>query len=279
MTNAVLPDGSRSTSSTSRCAAGWATSWPRPRASPGTPREPDWAHARLPARGRCHHPAAPPPTSQTSSSSSPGPVARQGHRWCSASPARGPPWSLSTPRRTAWTRWWPTRAPLPARTASRAASSTCSTPPRRRRLAAVRARHGRVDGLVHLVGGWRGGVHLAEEPLEDWDWLHDLLVRTLIHLARVPRRAAREPTRPAGPDLDRPGAGASGHQRDVCRGEGCRGVDARGGGLLRRHRGSGSDPADQALLTPAMRARPGPTRRSTGSPTSPTSPTPSTTSG
>ena len=41
----------------------------------------------------------------------------------------------------------------------------------------VQARHGRVDGLAHLVGGWRGGVHLAEEPLEDWDWLHDLLVR------------------------------------------------------------------------------------------------------
>jgi NAD(P)-dependent dehydrogenase (short-subunit alcohol dehydrogenase family) len=49
----------------------------------------------------------------------------------------------------------------------------------------VHARHGRVDGLAHLVGGWRGGVHLAEEPLEDWDWLHDLLVRTLIHTSRA----------------------------------------------------------------------------------------------
>ena len=34
------------------------------------------------------------------------------------------------------------------------------------------ARHdGRVDGLVHLVGGWRGGTPIEEAPLEDWDFL------------------------------------------------------------------------------------------------------------
>ena len=69
-------------------------------------------------------------------------------------------------------------APPPARTASRAASSTCSTSATAQLAADVRARHDRVDGLAHLVGGWRGGVHLTEEPLEDWYWLHDLLVRT-----------------------------------------------------------------------------------------------------
>jgi NAD(P)-dependent dehydrogenase (short-subunit alcohol dehydrogenase family) len=41
------------------------------------------------------------------------------------------------------------------------------------------ARHGRVDGLVHMVGGWRGGKPLEESPPEDWAWLHDLLVRTV----------------------------------------------------------------------------------------------------
>jgi NAD(P)-dependent dehydrogenase (short-subunit alcohol dehydrogenase family) len=42
------------------------------------------------------------------------------------------------------------------------------------------ARHeGRVDGLVHLVGGWRGGTPIEEAPLEDWDWLSALLVRTV----------------------------------------------------------------------------------------------------
>ena len=53
------------------------------------------------------------------------------------------------------------------------------------------AAHGRVDGLVHLVGGWRGGVHLAQEPLEDWDWLHDLLVRTLLNTSRAFHDALR----------------------------------------------------------------------------------------
>lgn len=41
------------------------------------------------------------------------------------------------------------------------------------------ARHGRVDGLVHLVGGWRGGTPIEDAPLEDWDVLSTLLVRTV----------------------------------------------------------------------------------------------------
>jgi NAD(P)-dependent dehydrogenase (short-subunit alcohol dehydrogenase family) len=40
-------------------------------------------------------------------------------------------------------------------------------------------RHGRVDGLVHLVGGWRGGMPIEESPPEDWRFLHDLLIGTL----------------------------------------------------------------------------------------------------
>jgi NAD(P)-dependent dehydrogenase (short-subunit alcohol dehydrogenase family) len=38
---------------------------------------------------------------------------------------------------------------------------------------------GRVDALVHLVGGWRGGKPIAEAPPEDDEWLHGLLVRTV----------------------------------------------------------------------------------------------------
>lgn len=41
------------------------------------------------------------------------------------------------------------------------------------------ARHSHVDGLIHLVGGWRGGQPLHEEPLADWDLLHQLLIRTV----------------------------------------------------------------------------------------------------
>lgn len=40
-------------------------------------------------------------------------------------------------------------------------------------------RLGRVDGLLHLVGGWRGGTPIEEAPLEDWDALEPLLIRTL----------------------------------------------------------------------------------------------------
>jgi len=43
---------------------------------------------------------------------------------------------------------------------------------------------GGADILWHLVGGWRGGKPMAEAPLEDWDWLHGLLVRTIVHVAR-----------------------------------------------------------------------------------------------
>lgn len=46
-------------------------------------------------------------------------------------------------------------------------------------------RFGRVDGLIHLVGGWRGGAALHEAPLEDWDLLHGLLIRTVQHTTRA----------------------------------------------------------------------------------------------
>ena len=42
-----------------------------------------------------------------------------------------------------------------------------------------------VTGVVHLVGGWRGGTPLPEASLDDWTLLHDLLVRTLQTTTRV----------------------------------------------------------------------------------------------
>ncbi len=48
------------------------------------------------------------------------------------------------------------------------------------------ARHdGRVDGLVHLVGGWRGGTAIEDASLEDWDFLSALLVRTVQHATQA----------------------------------------------------------------------------------------------
>jgi len=40
---------------------------------------------------------------------------------------------------------------------------------------------GRVDGLVHLVGGWRGSETFTRTNLDDWDLLELLLVRTVQH--------------------------------------------------------------------------------------------------
>ena len=49
----------------------------------------------------------------------------------------------------------------------------------------VAGRFGRVDALLHLVGGWRGGQPIDEAPLEDWAVLSDLLVRTTQHTSRA----------------------------------------------------------------------------------------------
>ena len=58
--------------------------------------------------------------------------------------------------------------------------------------AALVERFGRVDGLMHLVGGWRGGEPLLTAPLADWDLLHDLLIRTVQHTSRAFHEALLE---------------------------------------------------------------------------------------
>ncbi|MEU4499045.1 SDR family oxidoreductase [Streptomyces sp. NPDC023998] len=40
---------------------------------------------------------------------------------------------------------------------------------------------GRIDGLVHLVGGWRGSASFVETNLADWVLLEKLLIRTVQH--------------------------------------------------------------------------------------------------
>ncbi len=57
---------------------------------------------------------------------------------------------------------------------------------------ALEQRFGRTDGLLHLVGGWRGGEPLAEAPLGDYEFLHDALVRTLQFATRAFYSALRE---------------------------------------------------------------------------------------
>ncbi|SFD07474.1 SDR family NAD(P)-dependent oxidoreductase [Streptomyces aidingensis] len=40
---------------------------------------------------------------------------------------------------------------------------------------------GRIDGLVHLVGGWRGAPSFADTDPHDWELLEKLLIRTVQH--------------------------------------------------------------------------------------------------
>jgi NAD(P)-dependent dehydrogenase (short-subunit alcohol dehydrogenase family) len=44
---------------------------------------------------------------------------------------------------------------------------------------ALTERFGHVDGLLHLVGGYRGGDPIESFDLADYEFLHDLLVRTV----------------------------------------------------------------------------------------------------
>jgi len=56
---------------------------------------------------------------------------------------------------------------------------------------------GRVDGVVHLVGGYRGGSRFADNTTADWLFLHGLLIRTVqnvslaFHDALLAARAGR----------------------------------------------------------------------------------------
>jgi NADP-dependent 3-hydroxy acid dehydrogenase YdfG len=60
----------------------------------------------------------------------------------------------------------------------------------------LEAEHGHVDGVFHLVGGWRGSKKFFDTRIDDWDWLHDRVVRTLQHtsLALISATAAHKPT-------------------------------------------------------------------------------------
>lgn len=49
----------------------------------------------------------------------------------------------------------------------------------------LESRFGGVDCVLHLVGGWRGGEPIESASLEDYEWLHDLLVRTTQHVSRA----------------------------------------------------------------------------------------------
>lgn len=44
--------------------------------------------------------------------------------------------------------------------------------------------YGGVDGLIHLVGGWRAGAGITSQSEEDWDFLETNILRTLRNVSR-----------------------------------------------------------------------------------------------
>jgi 3-oxoacyl-[acyl-carrier protein] reductase len=51
--------------------------------------------------------------------------------------------------------------------------------------ATVHEENGQIDGLIHLVGGWRGGGGLLGQTDEDWDFLHRHVLTTLRNTTRA----------------------------------------------------------------------------------------------
>ncbi len=50
---------------------------------------------------------------------------------------------------------------------------------------AIQQQHGRVNGMMHLVGGWRGGTKIAQFPAEDWQLLNGMLIQTTWNVIRA----------------------------------------------------------------------------------------------
>ena len=115
---------------------------------------------------------------------------------------------------------------------------------------------GHVDGVVHLVGGWRGGKGIVETDLADWDWLSDRLVRTVQHTSRAFHDALRasdrgrfvlvssaEASRPTATNASYAAAKAAAEAWTLAVADSFRGSQA-----------AASIVVVKALLTPAMRA-------------------------
>jgi len=49
----------------------------------------------------------------------------------------------------------------------------------------IHQNYGAIDGLIHLVGGWRGGKSIVGQSDEDWDFLHRSVLTTLRNTTRA----------------------------------------------------------------------------------------------
>lgn len=49
----------------------------------------------------------------------------------------------------------------------------------------LRKTQGRIDGVLHLVGGWRGAEGIADQSDDDWDFLERNIIATLRNVGRA----------------------------------------------------------------------------------------------
>jgi len=125
----------------------------------------------------------------------------------------------------------------------------------RRWADSVASRFGKVDGVVHLVGGWRGGKGITEADLADWYWLSNLLVRTVQNttrafhdqlkaspIGRFVLVSAAEASRPTAKNASYAAAKAAAEAWTLAVADSFRGSDAAASIIVVK-----------ALLTPAMR--------------------------
>jgi NAD(P)-dependent dehydrogenase (short-subunit alcohol dehydrogenase family) len=122
--------------------------------------------------------------------------------------------------------------------------------------AAVAGEEARVDALVHMVGGWRGGTPVGSIPDDDVRWLEDRLLRTvqLVTAAFAAPLAASGRGRftlVSTPQALRPAAGNAAYAAAKAAAEAW---SLAFGAELAEHGGAANIVAVNAIVTPAMRA-------------------------
>ncbi|MDK1361031.1 SDR family NAD(P)-dependent oxidoreductase [Arthrobacter sp. zg-Y1219] len=131
----------------------------------------------------------------------------------------------------------------------------------------MRETYGGIDGLIHLVGGWRGGGGITGQNDDDWDFLETNILRTLRNASRsfYDQLAASDDGRLAivsSTSVDSPTAGGAGYAAAKAGAEAW--VQAIAQGFRRAQSGAKADPQPQrsaavvlvvkALVDDSMRA-------------------------
>jgi 3-oxoacyl-[acyl-carrier protein] reductase len=131
----------------------------------------------------------------------------------------------------------------------------------------VTAAGGNVDGLIHLVGGWRGAKGIADQTDEDWDFLERGAITTLRNVSRVfyediaashhGRFAMVSSTavdKPAAATASYVAAKAAAEAWTMAMADGFRRAAANGGAAENKDTGAGNNPGGPAAVVLVVKA-------------------------